>query len=517
VERLSAFEKLTRALMSSSESKAENMPGKKAKAGGKRSWTPEQMDAALSAFWQQKNEGKEPKIAEIAASFGVPRRTLSGHLQQGRKRAAEIPAASRPLLLSPDLERNLVIWIVIMFCVGRSLKRRHVEQKVCSLLELDGKKFEHVKRSHDWWKGFGKRHPYLSSRISGTLEQKRAANANEWYISEFFRLLAIAYDTVKPKSFINCDESGFNCWDSSSTGKNIGLKGAKDVYAPSSNNREHLTVVATIGIFLSMSLPIVLPLFYIFKGTNVKLDVMDELKDTGSRVAFTKKGWTSAKLFSDYVDWLVALLPQDVRPTLLFVDGHESHFEVATLERAMEHGIYVICFPSHTTHVLQPLDVLVFGSFKTAFGNLLADWLYKHANCEPTRPQIAALIEAAWQKTSNDSARITSAWAAPGLWTADKKFDPEKLARDGKLSASCPTSAAVSIPQLPKVSKKWQPVAKELQDLITSRYKKDPAYQAAQGSKPSRLWILVFADFLVVFAEAKALAVRFITKIKCRC
>jgi hypothetical protein len=54
---------------------------------------------------------------------------------------------------------------------------------------------------------------------------------------------------------------------------------------------------------------------------------------------------------------------------ILFIDGHDTHFEVKTLETAMAAGVYLFRFPSHTTHVLQPLDVAIFGTFKQRMGD----------------------------------------------------------------------------------------------------------------------------------------------------
>lgn len=46
------------------------------------------------------------------------------------------------------------------------------------------------------------------------------------------------------------------------------------------------------------------------------------------------------------------------------MDGHASHLTRAFLEYARESNIIVLCYPSHTTHVYQGLDVVCFGPFK---------------------------------------------------------------------------------------------------------------------------------------------------------
>jgi hypothetical protein len=53
---------------------------------------------------------------------------------------------------------------------------------------------------------------------------------------------------------------------------------------------------------------------------------------------------------------------------LLLLDGHESHVTLeAIIEQAQEFGFHMIILPSHTFHVLQPLDVACFKPFEIDF------------------------------------------------------------------------------------------------------------------------------------------------------
>ena len=49
---------------------------------------------------------------------------------------------------------------------------------------------------------------------------------------------------------------------------------------------------------------------------------------------------------------------------LLIVDGHNSHYSRTFLQYARENSIIVICYPAHTTHILQGLDVIIFALLK---------------------------------------------------------------------------------------------------------------------------------------------------------
>ena len=51
-------------------------------------------------------------------------------------------------------------------------------------------------------------------------------------------------------------------------------------------------------------------------------------------------------------------------PRLLLLDGHNSHYTLEFMQYAKSVNIHVLCYPSHCTHVLQGLDVVVFAGFK---------------------------------------------------------------------------------------------------------------------------------------------------------
>ncbi|KAF8218535.1 hypothetical protein L208DRAFT_1350477 [Tricholoma matsutake] len=52
------------------------------------------------------------------------------------------------------------------------------------------------------------------------------------------------------------------------------------------------------------------------------------------------------------------------RRRLFLVDGHNSHYTCAFLEYACKNQIVVLCYPSHSTHIYQGLDVVIFSILK---------------------------------------------------------------------------------------------------------------------------------------------------------
>jgi hypothetical protein len=44
-------------------------------------------------------------------------------------------------------------------------------------------------------------------------------------------------------------------------------------------------------------------------------------------------------------------------PVLLIEDEHALHITVEIIDLAKVNDVHLLCLPSHTTHVLQPLDI----------------------------------------------------------------------------------------------------------------------------------------------------------------
>ena len=87
------------------------------------------------------------------------------------------------------------------------------------------------------------------------------------------------------------------------------------------------------------------------------------------RRGYSQKGWIDGEITEQYAahfDKQTSAVA-DGRARLLIVDGHVSHYSRGFLQYMCEHNIHVICYPSHTTHIYQALDVSLFGPLKAAF------------------------------------------------------------------------------------------------------------------------------------------------------
>src|SRR5271154_231005 len=101
-------------------------------------------------------------------------------------------------------------------------------------------------------------------------------------------------------------------------------------------------------------------------------------------MGYQKKGYTSGKIPVAWIkDWeKLTRLKANGQYRLLIVDGHSSHFTEGFLEYARNNKIEVLSYPSHSTHIYQGLDMVIFSSLKCA-------WSDKRDKFERTGPAVS--------------------------------------------------------------------------------------------------------------------------------
>jgi hypothetical protein len=156
--------------------------------------------------------------------------------------------------------------------------------------------------------------------------------------------------------------------------------------------------------------------------------------DLFSRMSYQKKGYTDGEIGAAWLrDWdKLTKMKTKNRYRLLIVDGHSSHYTMSFLEYARNNKIIVLCYPSHSTHVYQGLDIVILSTLKRAWSderdkfertgpviskiNFLAVYAKAHV-----RAFTQANILAAFKKTGIvpfNPGVVTKAMTAPSLETS---------------------------------------------------------------------------------------------------
>lgn len=73
--------------------------------------------------------------------------------------------------------------------------------------------------------------------------------------------------------------------------------------------------------------------------------------------------------------FLPFLLKSEIqRPVILFLDGHMSHYSLHLSKFCREQKIILISLYPNSTHIIQPLDVAVFGPLKSKWKKIVQQW-----------------------------------------------------------------------------------------------------------------------------------------------
>lgn len=63
------------------------------------------------------------------------------------------------------------------------------------------------------------------------------------------------------------------------------------------------------------------------------------------------------------------------RPLLLILDGYSSHVSLKIVNLLRDNTIICLMLPSHATHALQPVDIVLFNSVKNDWCNIVKNHL----------------------------------------------------------------------------------------------------------------------------------------------
>ena len=167
----------------------------------------------------------------------------------------------------------------------------------------------------------------------------------------------------------NADETGF-CM-SVLCQKVLARRGSREVHETSGGSgREYFTVLGAGAADGAR-----LPPFILYKGSHLYLRWTNG-RLAGAVYSTSDSGWMDA---SNFDQWFGKLFIPSVRhllstgPVVLFVDGHHSHLTLQLIQHARRDGIQLFCMPPHVTHVMQPLDVGVYGPIKKEWKAILKE------------------------------------------------------------------------------------------------------------------------------------------------
>ncbi|KAL8593856.1 hypothetical protein ACOMHN_018068 [Nucella lapillus] len=221
---------------------------------------------------------------------------------------------------------------------------------------------------------------------------------------------------VKPQHIWNCDETGLQFQHRPS--KIMAAKGARMVSARAANDKQSLTIMATISAAGEA-----MPPMLVAKGKTVKsLHAFATFDAPADAVwTFQDEGWMNDSLGVQWFEKVFLRHCGGERPQLLILDSHSSHEVLELLDKAKEEEIYIYTLPPHTTHHLQPLDRAVLGPLKKAYNVVCTEFMSESPARSVNKASWPELFRAAWEATLTRKDLIQKAFSATGIYPFNPK------------------------------------------------------------------------------------------------
>ena len=348
-------------------------------------------------------------VSKSAVMHGVPKSTLFDHV-----RGTVLPGARSgpPTLLSEEEEEDLVAFLVQSSEIGYAKTRLDTIAIVQKMLFRKGR-MQPI--TNGWWSAFRKRHPILSLKSAATLSTARAKASSNKTIGKYFDLLQ---ETLienglndDPSLIFNMDESGFPL--DPKPLKGVYVRGEKHPCSVSSGSKSQITVVACVSA-TGQCLP---PMIVWARKTMTPNLAVGEVP--GTVYGVSDKGWMDQHLFKLWFERHFLRYAPAVRPLLLLLDGHSSHYCPETIQLASEEDVILFALPPNTTHLTQPLDKGVFGPCKIHWRRVCHDFRVSHLGQVVNIYNFSKLFSKAWIE-SMTSVNITSGFKTTGIYPLNR-------------------------------------------------------------------------------------------------
>jgi hypothetical protein len=283
---------------------------------------------------------KGESIRRAAELHGVPRSTLHD-IVVGKVNFDAHPGKKPYLTISE--EEEIVHFLQKCATIGYPRTRQQVLALVQAIMNDKGIE---CGVSEGWWRRFNERHPDLAIRTAIPLSQARAMATDRVIIGKYFDLLE---ETLNENKIMNVANQIFNCDE---TGMPLSLKPLKVIDSRGSKHPSYITSDSkeqiTVLVCASAS-GATIPPFIIFNRKSLHPELaINEIP--GTFYGLSSKGWIDGELFYNWFKHhFLAYIPP-IRPTLLLLDGHSSHYSPDFVKLAASEQVIVFVLPpNHST------------------------------------------------------------------------------------------------------------------------------------------------------------------------
>lgn len=405
------------------------------------------------------------KLREFARDYALPYRRLLNRINDVSTRLGREPTHRA---LDDAQEATIYEYLNRLDEIGLPATRRLLTSAANSILKRNTDAGEIPKQvGHSWATRFLQRHPEYKIVKGSSQEFKRDRAATKAEVEDWFRRYKklLARIGVTPRNMYNSDE----------TGNRIGIGKAKSVITrrsnkrkislPTSTERELVTVLETISAD-----GWAMPPWIILAGKQIPAGWDAANLPPAYTLALSENGYINDQIGLDWIAKfdVYSSLRADGASRLLFMDNHGSHCTMEFVDYADEHGIELFSFPPHMTHLMQPLDVVIFQPYKH-YHSEAVDRAARTGCTNFNKVEFLAALPGI-RKQSLKATSIQHSFAKTGLWPVN----PDMVLRhmrddiDAELRTPTPDPRDWSL-QTPKTVRSMRRLGLALLDVPTDQ------------------------------------------------
>ena len=292
-----------------------------------------------------------------------------------------------------------------------------------------------------WVDRFLKRNTGFKKTYVRFQERARAAASNDIELQDdFLRKLGnlLRRKDISPNNIWNCDEKGIIMGrNGSRTMAIVRAGGRSTARIMMEGSREFCSVLESVS-----AAGVVIPPFIVWQGKSHRESYYTEGGLVSEATfAISDSGYIDDELGFEFMKehFEPHTRNPDNAPRCLIVDGHSSHLTWKVVQFALDHNIHMICLPSKSTHLLQPLDIGCFGILQNAYSRNLTAWLRQNPNGVITKPIFLDILGKTRPEVYTEEC-ILAAWRNSRCHPINRERTPTPApAESGLVDVSDPT------------------------------------------------------------------------------
>lgn len=346
-------------------------------------------------------------ISKISKETNIPTSNLSRWRQELLKNPDYTPLIKKVGLhnrVFTDDEENAIAEFIVenyikpkLFFTDSDFKEIALiawQEKYLPILDSEDesvrKKYKEFHCSEGFINDFKKNHKFSSKRC----HLKRRPDPDDEYAQQFIDEIKQLLDTVDHERILNCDETGWKLFPKgilvwSETGIDNGGTMAK------MSDKEQLTVLATVSAANTK-----LPLFFLAKGKTELVDNTQIGDVCYHWRSHTESGWMNDEAFAEYLMHIREHFA-DEKTIHLILDVYKAHLTDDVREIANTLNIVLHFIPAGMTDVYQPLDISIFGPFKSISRKLFRERQTLGNPVKVTKLEACQDMCRAWESITN--------------------------------------------------------------------------------------------------------------------